>query len=133
MKTPIIIAALAAVLFSGCANNSPIGIIDVNRVISNWDVYQHYQQQLLADEQGIATGKGSNAVKAREALALRKKYDGITLQLSQQIRDAAAKIAQERHLKLVVSKEGVGYGGVDITADVEKAMAITEKATASPN
>ncbi|HVA28204.1 MAG TPA: hypothetical protein VNF68_08495 [Candidatus Baltobacteraceae bacterium] len=133
MKTPIIVAALAAVLFAGCANNSPIGIVDINRIVANWDVYQHYQQQLLIEEQSIANGKGSNADKGRQAQALRKKYATITDQLSQQIRDAATKIAQERHLKLVITKEGVGYGGVDITAEVEKAMAITEKATATPN
>jgi len=31
-----------------------------------------------------------------------------------------------------VTKEGVGYGGVDITKDVEKAMNITDKATPAP-
>jgi Skp family chaperone for outer membrane proteins len=128
----VIIATLAAVLFAGCANNSPIGTIDVNRVVSNWDVYQRYQQQLLIEEQGIANGKGSNADKGRQVQALRKKYADITDALSKQIRDAASKIAQTRNLKLVVTKEGVGYGGVDITSDVEKAMNITEKAAASP-
>jgi hypothetical protein len=29
----------------------------------------------------------------------------------------------------VVTKEGIGYGGVDITKDVESAMNITDKAT----
>ena len=133
MKTPLIVVSLAAVLFAGCANTSPIGTVDINRIVANWDVYQHYQQQLLADEQGIASGKGSDAAKARAVQALRKKYGTITDQLSQQIRQAATKIAQQRNLKLIVTKEGVGYGGVDITAEVEKAMAITEKATASPN
>jgi Skp family chaperone for outer membrane proteins len=128
----VIIATLAAVLFAGCANNSPIGTIDVNRVVNNWDVYQRYQQQLLIEEQGIANAKGSNADKGRQVQALRKKYADITDALSKQIRDAASKIAQQRNLKLVVTKEGVGYGGVDITSDVEKAMNITEKAAASP-
>ena len=132
MNKHVIIATLAAVLFAGCANNSPIGTIDVNRVVNNWDVYQRYQQQLLIEEQGIANAKGSNADKGRQVQALRKKYADITDALSKQIRDAASKIAQQRNLKLVVTKEGVGYGGVDITSDVEKAMNITEKAAASP-
>lgn len=133
MKARIVIATLAAVLFAGCANNSPIGTIDVNRVVNNWDVYQRYQQQLMLEEQGIASGKGSNADKGRQVQALRKKYASITEQLSNQIRDAAAKIAQQRNLKLVVTQEGVGYGGVDITKDVEAAMSITDKATPAPN
>jgi Skp family chaperone for outer membrane proteins len=133
VKARIVIATLAAVLFAGCANNSPIGTIDVNRVVNNWDVYQRYQQQLMLEEQGIASGKGSNADKGRQVQALRKKYASITEQLSNQIRDAAAKIAQQRNLKLVVTQEGVGYGGVDITKDVEAAMSITDKATPAPN
>ena len=39
---------------------------------------------------------------------------------------------EQRQLKLVLTREGVGYGGVDITADVEKALNITEKATPTP-
>jgi hypothetical protein len=35
-------------------------------------------------------------------------------------------------LKLVLTREGIGYGGVDITSDVEKALNITEKATPTP-
>ena len=56
----------------------------------------------------------------------------MTDRLSQQIRDAAGKIASERQLKLVLTREGIGYGGVDITSDVEKALNITEKASPSP-
>jgi hypothetical protein len=33
----------------------------------------------------------------------------------------------------VVTREFVGYGGVDITPDVEKAMGITESASPSPS
>ena len=61
-----------------------------------------------------------------------QKYAAITEQLTQQIRDAAAKIARQSSCKLVVTREGVGYGGVDITTDVEKALNITEKATPTP-
>ncbi len=56
----------------------------------------------------------------------------MTDRLSQQIRDAAAKIAAQDSLKLVLTREGIGYGGVDITKDVEKALNITEKATPTP-
>jgi len=132
VKARILIATLAAALFAGCANNSPVGIVDINRVVANWDVYQRYQQQLLAEERAIANSKASNAQKQQAALALQKKYSGITTQLTNEIRDAASKIAGTRNLKLIVTKEGVGYGGVDITADVEKAMNIVDKPVPSP-
>ena len=133
MKARIIIVALAAATFAGCANNSPVGVVDVGRVVANWDVYQRYQQQLVLEEQAIASSKASNAQKNAQALALQKKYSGITTQLTNEIRDAAGKIAQQRNLKLIVTNEGVGYGGVDITTDVEKAMNIVDKPVASPS
>jgi len=132
VKKQLLLASLAAAIFAGCANSSPVGLVDVNRIVANWTVYQSFQQQLMADEQTIAQSKASAGEKHRQAAALQKKYGGITDELTKRIRDAATKVAQDKNLTLVVTKEGVGYGGVDITKDVEKAMNITEKATPAP-
>lgn len=123
---------LGAAALAACAPSSPVGLLDVARIVANWPKYQSFQNQLQSDEQSIAAGKGSNALKAREAAALQAKYGHITAQLTQEIKDAASKVAAQRNLKLVVTREGVGYGGVDITPDVEKAMNITETATPTP-
>jgi Skp family chaperone for outer membrane proteins len=132
VKKQLLLVSLAAAIFAGCANSSPVGLVDVNRIVANWTVYQSFQQQLMADEQTIAQSKASAGEKQRQAAALQKKYGGITDELTKRIRDAATKVAQDKNLTLVVTKEGVGYGGVDITKDVEKAMNITEKATPAP-
>ncbi len=132
MKKQLLILSIASALLAGCANASPIGLIDVNRIVANWPTYQNYQQQLLIDEQAIAQSRASNAVKARQVQSLQKKYGAITDDLTKQIRDAATKIAGTKNLKLVVTTEGVGYGGIDITPDVEKLLNITERATPSP-
>ncbi|MBV8637370.1 MAG: hypothetical protein JO322_04745 [Candidatus Eremiobacteraeota bacterium] len=132
MKKKLILTALAAALLAGCGNNSPVGLIDIGRIVANWKTYQLNQQQLMIDEQKIVQSRATNAQKQREAVALQKKYAGITDDLTKQIRDAAQKVASEKNLKMVVTKQGVGYGGVDITADVEKEMNITE-ASSSPN
>ena len=116
-KQQIILAALAAVIVSGCGTSSPVGLVDVNRIVTNWSEYQGYQNQLYADEQHIASGKGSTAQKQQAVMAMQRKYSKITEQLTQQIRDAASKIATAKQLKLVVTREGIGYGGVDITPD----------------
>ena len=76
--------------------------------------------------------------KRRELIQQAKTHSKEALEermneLTKQIRDAATKVAQQKNLKLVVTTEGVGYGGVDITKDVEKAMNITDKATPAPN
>ena len=41
-------------------------------------------------------------------------------------------MAGDKHLQLVFTRQFVGYGGVDITPDVEKILNITEKATPAP-
>jgi Skp family chaperone for outer membrane proteins len=128
----IILIGLAAALLGGCGTSSPIGLVDVQRIVNNWPEYQNYQGQLLAEERSIAGGKGDKTEKTRAALALQQKYAKITEQLTQQIRDAATKIAQQKQLKLVLTREGIGYGGIDITPDVEKTLDITEKATPTP-
>ncbi len=132
MKNKLILTALAAALLAGCGNSSPVGLIDIGRIVANWKTYQLNQQQLMIDEQKIVQSRASNAQKQREAMVLQKKYAGITDDLTKQIREAAQKVASQKNLKIVVTKQGVGYGGVDITADVEKVMNITE-ASASPN
>ena len=128
-----IIAILAAALLSGCATPSPVGTVDVARIVANWPEYQSDQTQLMSEEQAIASSKQSTADKQKAAAAMQQKYAAITQQLTQQIKDAAGKVAADKQLKLVVTREGVGYGGTDITPDVEKAMNITEKATPSPS
>lgn len=131
-KYGYVLLICAATALTGCGASSPIGLIDVQRIVTNWPEYQGYQNQLYTDERSVAGRRESSARKQRAALDLQRKYERVTNQLSQQIRDAAGRIASQRQLKLVLTREGVGYGGVDITADVEKALNITEKATPTP-
>lgn len=132
MKKFYYIILLATIVGAGCAGGSEIGLVDVQRIVSNWPEYQSYQNQLANDERSISSRRESARRKQSDALALERKYARITEQLSQQIRQAAEKIAVQSRLKLVLTREGIGYGGVDITGDVEKALNITEKATPTP-
>jgi Skp family chaperone for outer membrane proteins len=127
----IILFSIAAMV-AGCAPHSSVGLVDVQRIVSNWTEYQGYQTQMLSEERSITSRRESNARKQRAAYDLQRKYAKVTDQLSAQLRDAAGKIASQRQLKLVLTREGIGYGGVDITSDVEKALNITEKATPTP-
>ena len=92
--------------------------------LSNSASYRRTLDFVAARECG-SQGKSNTA-------GLERKYAKVTDQLSAQIRDAAGKIASQSQLKLVLTREGIGYGGVDITSDVEKALNITEKATPTP-
>lgn len=133
MKTQnsIVFLLLAGALAS-CAPHSSIGLVDVQRIVSNWPEYQGYQNQMYSEERSISSRRESNTRKQRDAFYLQRKYTKVTDQLSAQLRDVAGKVAQQRQLKLVLTREGIGYGGVDITGDVEKALNITEKASPTP-
>jgi Skp family chaperone for outer membrane proteins len=134
VKRNIIITALSASLLAGCGgSSSPIGLVDVDRIVANWPTYQNYQTQLSGDEARIAASKANPRQKQQQVIALERKYGAITEQLTQQIRVAATKVAQEKQLKLVVTRQGVGYGGTDITPDIEKSLNITEKPTPAPS
>lgn len=126
------ISFLIAAVLASCAGHSSIGLVDVSRIVTNWPEYQGYQNQMLSEERSISSRRESPARKQRDAFYLQGKYAKITDRLSAQIRDAASKIASQRQLKLVLTREGIGYGGVDITGDVEKALNITEKASPTP-
>ena len=131
-KQLILAAALSAATLAGCTGGgSPVGLIDVQRITANWPQYVNANNQMLADERAVQNGRGSPAQKQRIVAQMSAKYSAISQQLVSQIRTAATKVAQQRNLKLVVTREFVGYGGVDITPDVEKAMGITETATPS--
>lgn len=135
MKSIVLAGALAsAALLAGCGGSgSPIGLVDVQRLTANWPQYTDAQNQLVSDERAIQTGKGSTQQKQQQVAQMQKKYTQISNTLVQQVRDAAAKVAQQKNMQLVVTREFVGYGGTDITPDVEKLMGITEKASPSPS
>lgn len=132
-KSIVIIAALAALTLTACGQSSPVGLLDVQRLTANWPQYINVQNQLLADQRAIETGKASPAEKRKEAQQLQAKYSALSEQLVKQIKDAAAKVAEQKNMKLVVTHEFIGYGGTDITPDVEKQMGITESASPSPS
>ncbi|MDQ6822951.1 MAG: OmpH family outer membrane protein [Candidatus Eremiobacteraeota bacterium] len=125
---------LAAAVLAGCGSKtqSSVGLVDVARLTSNWPQYVNYNNQLVSDEQAIGQGRGSNAQKQQQARELQRRYAQIQADLVAKVRAAAAQVAQQKNIKLVVTREFVGFGGVDITPDVEKILGITERATPSP-
>ncbi len=133
MKHALLFIVLSTVALSGCAPSSPVGLVDVQRIVANWSQYQGYQAQLMLQEQTIAQSRASNAQKQSEAQQLQSRYAHITDQLTAEVQNAAAQVARQRGLKLVLTRQGVGYGGIDITPDVEKILNITERATPAPS
>ena len=125
----LLAAALAALLApAGCAQPSgQIATIDVLRIQANWPKFINYQNQLQADANAIARSSIPEKEKERQAARLRQRFVDMQNEVTQDVRDAVGKIAAERHFSLVVTHEYTGYGGTDITPDVEKLLNITER------
>ncbi|MBV9270200.1 MAG: hypothetical protein JO165_03845 [Candidatus Eremiobacteraeota bacterium] len=133
MKNRAFVALLAALIVTGCAgSHSDIGLLDVSRLTSNWPKFMNANNQLNADSAAIASGPGSTRDKQRRLIQLQGRYAQLQDELVGEVRVAAEKVAKSKNLKMVVTRENVGYGGSDITADVEKELGFTEKASPSP-
>lgn len=136
MNKRFMLAALAAPLLAAAACSSPpksdIGLVDVQRIVANWPKFQNYENQLNADATAVQRSRISAADKQRQMAQLQHRFASNQTELTNDVRSAATQVAGDRHLKYVLTRQFVGYGGVDITPDVEKLLQIVEKATPGP-
>lgn len=136
MNNRFVFAALAASLLGMTACSKPpqsdIGLVDVPRLTANWPKFLNYQNQLNADVSAIKSSRVPESQKERELQSLQARFAANQTELTDNVRDAAQQVANEKHLRFVFTRQFVGYGGVDITPDVEKILQIVEKATPSP-
>jgi Skp family chaperone for outer membrane proteins len=133
----LVFAALAASLLGIAACSKPppssdIGLVDVPRLTANWPKFLNYQNQLNADMNAIRVSHVSDSEKQREMAGLQVRFATNQTELTNNVHDAAAQVASDKHLRYVFTRQFVGYGGVDITPDVEKILQIVEKATPTP-
>jgi len=127
-------AFFALLLVTGCSSppKSTIGLIDTQRITSNWPKFQNYQNQIAADEAAIARQSVSNRQKAQEVTQLQERFVSAQRELTDDVSNAAQQVAKDKGLTYVFTRQYVGYGGVDITSDIEKILKITEAASPTP-
>ncbi len=120
--------AIALATLGGCSQqSSPIATIDLSRIQNNWPKFINYSNQLASDTAAIQRSGASAKDKQQQLANLQQRYVEMQNEVTGDIRNAAAQIATQKNYKLVVTRQFVGYGGVDITADVESILKITEK------
>lgn len=118
---------LAAALFvSGCGPQ--IGVVDTQRVLNESVKALEYQKQLndrekqMVAELAALNGQVSPAeLTARRAslmTELAQLRSDLENQLNQQLHDAAAQVARQDGLRLVVIKNSSYLGGRDVTQQV---------------
>jgi Skp family chaperone for outer membrane proteins len=124
----IIYLTVALATLAGCASqtDTSVATIDLTRIQNNWPKFINYSNQLASDTASINRSGASPREKEAQLDALRRRYVSMQNEVSGDVRDAAEKVANDRHIKLVVTRQFVGYGGIDITPDVENILQITE-------
>ena len=133
LRGPLIaVALLVGVSACSSAPKSSVGLIDTVRITSNWPKFQNYQNQIAADEAAIGRTNASNGQKAQQIAQLQQRYVSAQRELTDDVSNAAQQVAKDRGLAYVFTRQYVGYGGVDITADIEKILKISEKASPAP-
>lgn len=124
-------ACVAAALVTGCAGSrSKVAVVNIMTIEANWPKFQNYANQLQAYFAAIEQSKSGQAQKRQELARLQQQSKRWQDEVTGELRATVTTIAQQRHYQLVVTREGVAYGGDDITTDVEKAMSIP---TSSPS
>ena len=126
-----LLAVCAAVICSaGCASQqaASVATVDMARIQANWPKYINYSNQLASDTQAINSARTSPQQKQHDLQLLRVRYVEMQNEVTGDVRRAAEQVASDKQLKLVVTRQFVGYGGIDITPDVEKILKIVETA-----
>jgi Skp family chaperone for outer membrane proteins len=122
-----LVLALGAFATAGCSHSSgDIGLVDVQRVVAHWPKFINYQNQLNADVAAIRQSRSSDSDKARQMADVQRQFQTNQQELTDDVRAAATQVAGTRHLRFVLTAESIGYGGTDITPDVEKVLQIVE-------
>jgi Skp family chaperone for outer membrane proteins len=129
VKRTLIAFALAFTALAGCGKpvSSDVATVNVGRIAANWPKYINYQNQLSSDALALERSNAPASEKEAARRALQDRYVRFTAEIENDVQVAAQQVATEKHYKLVVTREFVGYGGVDVTADVEKLLHVTEK------
>ena len=130
----LIALMFGTLLLSGCAAEKPstIGIVDMQKVMTENPKIKEMQEQLNKKAQEITANleKEKTTLKPEEyqqkeqlayAEFMQMKQEFET-KIQQQIQKILEDVAKEKKLGAVIYKNGMAWGGIDITDDVLKKL-----------
>ena len=132
MKTLRYLVAISmvimAVVVSGCGQNKNVGVIDVEKVVTESPKIKVMNEELMAkhkeieeklntDKTTLSEADFNNAKQAAETefTALRKDLSG---KMETEIKTNLEKIAKEKNLSVIIKKNVTVQGGVDVTDEM---------------
>ena len=130
----LLVMMFAAVLLSGCAAEKPstIGIVDMQKVMAENPKIKQMQDQLNTKakeltenlEKERATLKPAEFQQKEQAayaefMKMKQEFEA---QIETQTKKVLEEVAKEKKLGAVIYKNGMAWGGVDVTEDVLKKL-----------
>ena len=132
MKTLRYLVAISmvimAVVVSGCGQNKNVGVIDVEKVVTESPKIKVMNEELMAkhkeieeklntDKTTLSEADFNNAKQAADTdfTALRKDLSG---KMETEIKTNLEKIAKEKNLSVIIKKNVTVQGGVDVTDEM---------------
>lgn len=121
-----------ALLLGGCAQSGAVGVLDVNKVMTESPKVKEFQDQL--NQKGQELTKQLDAEKpSLTAEQYQTKQEAaykdflqtkqtLETQIDDHIKQATEQVAKEKKLSTIMFKNGVAYGGTDVTEDVINKM-----------
>ena len=119
---------IMAVVVSGCGQNKNVGVIDVEKVVTESPKIKVMNEELMAkhkeieeklntDKTTLSEADFNNAKQAADAefTALRKHLSG---KMETEIKTNLEKIAKEKNLSVIIKKNVTVQGGVDVTDEM---------------
>jgi len=129
----LVALAMLALSCGGCAHkHSNVAIVNIAAIEQRWPKFINYQNQIASDQAAIQRSSAPVSQKQKQIASLQSRFVSAQNELTDDVRNAAQQVAKDKGLKYVFTRQYVGYGGVDITPDVEKLLKIEEKATPKP-
>ena len=130
----LLVMMFAAVLLSGCAAEKPstIGIVDMQKVMAESPKIKQMQDQLNTKakeltenlEKERATLKPEEFQQKEQAayaefMKMKQEFEA---QIETQTKKVLEEVAKEKKLGAVIYKNGMAWGGVDVTEEVLKKL-----------
>lgn len=129
----IITAFALTLLLGGCSTGSgTVGVLDVNKVMSESPKVKQLQEQLNAkakelsdtlekDKANISKEEFQKRQETAYGDFLKMKQD-LESQVDTSMKQALEEVSKEKKLGVIIYKNSVAQGGIDITDDVLKKM-----------
>ncbi|MBP1765236.1 MAG: outer rane chaperone Skp (OmpH) [Firmicutes bacterium] len=130
----LVLAAFAmTAMISGCSSSSSgIGVVDINKVMTESPKVKQLQEQLnatgktmseqLEKEQSSSTPEEFQKKQEKAYTEFMKAKQELEGQVDASLKQALQQIAKEKNLGVILYKNGVAQGGIDITDDVKQKM-----------